>query len=459
MSIRFTTILRDLILENSRFQVLFDKFVKPKEKGKKGIIPFETLFSIIAADPTTRIPDGLNTDNVKPQDMERVKIGSYTQWILKNFVTPTLPADHPINILDPQSGQYKSAIKEFQNLYLEDLYKITGDLKKFDRFKSRLDQQYRDINKLTPDTLYNQVKDFSLEKTKATKDEKKEASTTYKHPGGEIVYRGGNWTVVKISDTGQLGKDAACFYGGSYQEPGKGETRWCTSSPGLTWFDRYIKDGPLYVVIPNKGTKYQSDKEFGDVSGLPSLRYQFHFPSNQFMDPADRQINLVDFLNTNEEGMKEYFKPEFMKSIAGEKGDKVVIDYPSDSSSKFMALYGFDEFFDTLPQNLKRFTFKNTSKSGDNINLNLPSDIGRFKELQALNLIGCVSSIPDEICSLTNLQYLSLVDNKNLQKLPECLGDMPNLMVLNMPGAGNQNIIPDSILRKAEEDEDFNLFT
>ena len=46
---------------------------------------------------------------------------------------------------------------------------------KFERFKNRLPQEYRDINKLTPDTLYDQVKDFSLEKTKASKEEKKEA--------------------------------------------------------------------------------------------------------------------------------------------------------------------------------------------------------------------------------------------------------------------------------------------
>jgi Leucine-rich repeat (LRR) protein len=148
-----------------------------------------------------------------------------------------------------------------------------------------------------------------------------------------------------------------------------------------------------------------------------------------------------------------------MKSLSGDKGDKVVIDYPRDSASKFVALYGFDELFATLPENLKRFTFKNTSIGGETISLNIPNDISRFKQLQALNFVNCIVSLPEAICSLPNLQYLSLVDNKNLQRLPECIGDMPNLMVLNMPGAEGKNIIPDSILRRAEEDEDFNLFT
>ena len=458
MSIRFTNLLRDLIVESSRFQVLFDKFVKPKERAKKGIMPFETLFALIVADPTTKVPNGTDIDTVKPQDMERVKIGKYAQWLIKNFIMPKLPADHPLMISDPQSSQYKQALKQFQALFMEDLYKVTINLQKFERFKNRLPQEYRDINKLSIETLQDQVKDFSLEKTKATADEKKEASVTYAHPGANIVYRGQDWTVAKITDKGPLGKEAACFYGGSHNEGRRGETTWCTSSPGLTWFDRYIGRGPLYVVIPNKARSFKSyGKETGDVSGLPADRYQFHFPDNQFMDADDRQINLIDFLNTNEEGLKQFFKPEFMQSLSGEKGEKVVIDYPGDSASKFIALYGFDEFFATLPESLKRLTFKNTSK--DKISLNIPNDIGRFKQLNAINFVGCVASLPEAICQLQNLQYLSLVNNPDLQMLPECVGNMENLMVLNLGGSDPKRVLPESVFRRAEEDEDFNLFT
>ena len=455
MAIRFTNILKDLIIESSRFQVLFDKFVKPKERGQKGIMPFETLFAIIAADPTSRFPEGMDVDTAKPEDMEKVKIGKYAQWLLKNFVSPKMEPNHPLMILDPQSGQYKQAMKEYQDLFLEDLYKVTGDLQKFERFKNRLPQEARDINKLTPETLYDNVKDFSLEKTKATKDEKKEASKTYQHPGADIVFKGKEWTVARISDKGQLGKDAACFYGGSYQEPGKGETRWCTSSPGLTWFDRYIKDGPLYVVIPNSGKAFTSGKDFGDVSGLPAYRYQFHFPSNQYMDPADRQIDLVDFLNTNEEGLKEYFKPEFMKGLSSAGGTKVSVQYPSDSASKFIALYGFDEFFTTLPKNINRLEF--IAKSANNLNLNIPSTIGNFTDLTAIHFVGCVASIPDTVCNLQKLQFLSLPDNPNIQMLPSCIAQMPKLSVINMKGS-NKNSIPDSVKQRIQEDDNLHLF-
>ena len=138
MSLRFTNLLRDLIVESSRFQVLFDKFVKPKERGQRGIMPFETLFALIVADPTTKVPEGMDIDNVKPEQMEKVKIGKYAQWLLKNFVAPKLEPNHPLMVLDPQSGQYKAALKAFQDLFMEDLYKVTTNLQKFERFKNRL---------------------------------------------------------------------------------------------------------------------------------------------------------------------------------------------------------------------------------------------------------------------------------------------------------------------------------
>ena len=454
MAIRFTSILRDLIIESSRFQVIFDKYVKPNKETRKGMMPFNVLFEIIAADPTSRVPEGMTAETAKPEDMEKVKIGKYTQWILKNFVTPNVELSS--GVTDPNSPAVKQAIKEYQALFLEDLYKVTGDLMKFERFKNRLPQEYRDINKLTPETLYDQVKDFSLEKTKATAEEKKEASTTYQHPGAETVTKFGNWTVVKISDKGQLGKDAACFYGGYYLEPQKGETRWCTSSPGLTWFDRYIKDGPLYVVIPNSPRKFTGSMDIGEKSGLPAYRLQFHFPSNQYMTPDDRNIDLVDFLSKEEEGLKNYFKPEFMGGLSQNNGEKVSVNYPGDSASKFIALYGFDEFFDTLPENIKRLEF--THKGGTSFNLNLPERIGDFKQLSALHLVGCVSKIPDSICNLKDLKFLSLPDNPNLQPLPACLAELPKLSIINIKNSKLDGTIPEALKQRAERDGNFFIF-
>ena len=452
MAIKFTNILRDIILESSRFQVLFDKYVKPKERGQKGMMPLQVLFKIIAGDPTSKVPDGMTADNVTAEKMENVKIGKYTQWLLKHFVSPKI--DLESGVTDPNSPAVKRAIKEWQDLFLEDLYKTTQDLMKFERNKNKLPQEYRDINKLTPQTLYDQVKDFSLEKTKASKEEKKEASQTYSHPGADNVTRLTNWTVVKITRTDDLGKDAACFYGGSHMEPSKGETRWCTSSPGLSYWKSYLSRGPLYVVIPNTPTKFKGfDKEVGDLSGLPANRYQFHFQDKQFMDADDRQIDLVAFLKDNPD-LKDYFKPEMMENILqGVDKNKATVDYPRDPASKFMALYGTEEFINSLPKTISRLEI--IAKGGE-LKFKFPSTLGELTNLTAIHLVGCVVSLPDSICNLQKLQFLSLPDNPELQKLPDCIADLPRLSIINLKGS-NKDALPES-LQNIGDDSPLHIF-
>ena len=452
MAIKFTNILRDIIVESSRFEILFNKYVKPKERGQKGMMPLQVLFKIIAGDPTSKIPEGMSEENVTADKMENIKIGKYTQWLLKNFVSPKI--DLESGITDPNSPVVKQAVKEWQELFLEDLYKTTQDLMKYERNKNKLPQEYRDINKLTPQTLYDQVKDFSLEKTKASKEEKKEASQTYSHPGADNVTRLSNWTVVKITRTDDLGKDAACFYGGSHNEPSKGETRWCTSSPGLSYWKSYLSRGPLYVVIPNTPTKFKGfDKEVGDLSGLPANRYQFHFQDKQFMDADDRQIDLVAFLKDNPD-LKDYFKPEMMENILqGVDKNKATVDYPRDPASKFMALYGTEEFINSLPKTISRLEI--IAKGGE-LKFKFPSTLGELTNLTAIHLVGCVVSLPDSICNLQKLQFLSLPDNPELQKLPDCIADLPRLSIINLKGS-NKDALPES-LQNIGDDSPLHIF-
>jgi hypothetical protein len=170
----------------------------------------------------------------------------------------------------------------------------------------------------------------------------------------------------------------------------------------------------------------------GGRTGLPQERYQFHFPSNQFMDRLDHRIELIDFLNGVGSELKEYFKPEFARGLTTSGGKKVEIEYPSSSAAKFIALYGFDEFFGSLPDDITNLLFNN--KSNENISLDVPSTIGRFKSLEALLLMKCVKSLPKEISNLKNLSFLSLPDNPNLKSLPDTIADLPSLMFVNLKG-------------------------
>jgi len=386
----------------------------------------------------------MDVNNIKPQDMDRVKIGKYTQWLLKNFVVPTLSDEE--KELDPKSSGYKNAVQRARNLFLEDLYKTTEDLKKFERAKQYLPQEQRDINKFTYISLFDTLKDFQIPEKKRAEMEKKEAKKSregFKHAGGEILFEGPNWTLIRVQDKGTVGKDAAIYYGG-FHEYDMGESRWCTSSPGLTYFNTYIKDGPLYVVFPN------DDKgQVGKKTGLPVERYQFHFPSNQFMDRDDRNVNLVELLNGPMAELKDFFKPEFAKGLASKGGgNRVEINYPESSAGKFVALYGFEELFENLPEEIEQLIINN--KSNENIALDVPKSLGRFTQLTSLLLRNLVKSLPDNIGDLKQLSFLSLPDNPQLKNLPETLSNLNNLVFILLKGSKNVKI-PTSMENKLTE--------
>ena len=439
---RFTTILKSLIVEGSKMDVLLDKYTKPQisKEGKKlkPKLSKDMFLTLIQADPDTKMN---NVDPLTADDKELVQIkpGGYSEWIIKHYLNPEIPEEYAS--LDKESEQFKKVLLRQREVYFEDLFKITNDLQKFKRFKARIEGE-RDLNKMTPSELYSKVKDFSLEKIKATAEEKQKAKETYEHPGGEIIFRGDEWTVAKISDTGKLGKDAACFYGGNYLEPSQGETRWCTSSPGLNWFDRYIKDGPLYVVIPNNW-----EGQRGIKSNLPAERYQFHFPSNQFMDVHDRTVNLVDLLNGKMSEIKGIFKNEFARGLTV-GGEKFVVDsFTSGPVGKFIALYGLDELIDSIPDTIKLFTMTNSEKNLQ-VNVKIPESISRFKSLKSLILNNCVSSVPDSICELPKLNFITILNCPDLKTVPECIADMPKILMLNLMGSNNV-VVPEKIKERA----------
>jgi hypothetical protein len=428
---KFTSLLKSIIVEQSRFEILFNALTKSGQskdgKKTKPKLTKDEFLALVQADPTTRM-NNVDIETAKSEDLAKVKAGSYVQWLVKNYLMPKTERA-------PGDNGYEREVKQVKETFMEDLYKVTDDLKKFERFKGRLPKEMRDINKLTPDQLYDAVKDFDLTLATTTKAERKSAPV---HPGGKLVYDGENWRVVEIKDKGVVGKEAACFYGGNNQE-----TRWCTSAPGASWFDRYIKDGPLYVIYnPN-------DTDIAPGTGLPKNRYQFHFPSNQFMDKDDRQQDLVSLLNGPMQELKGFFKPEFAKGLTV-GGEKLVIDsFSHGAIGKFIALYGLEDLIGSLPETLKEFQIQNRDNKTD-VTINIPEEIGRFKDLNMILLDNCVASIPESICELPKLRFLALINNPKLQTIPDCIADLPNLYFLNLKGSDNVRV-PESIKTKGTD--------
>jgi hypothetical protein len=375
----------------------------------------DILGQIIFADPTTKKPEGIDTSDLSLENLKEVQPGQYVNWMLKNFEKPEVD----------ESGNVGRA----RELFIEDLYQLTDDLAKFTKVKQYLPVDKRDINKFTsPNALFTFLNNFELPeriKEKLKKNEfKKEVRKEregFKHPGATVEFVGDKYTVIKIEGDNEKTREAASWYGGYNKE-----TRWCTSTKESRNFTRYIDDGPLYVILPN-----DDNGKVGEITGLPEDRYQFHFPSDQYMDRFDHSINLVEFLNDKAPDLKEYFKPQFAKDLVT-KGNKIDISYPNSSSGKYIALYGFEELLQYLPDNITEFGFVN--KSSQKLAWDIPASIGRFKQLNMLQLDGVVKTLPDEIGELTNLFMLVLSNNPQLKSLPASIGKLKGIVVMNLMG-------------------------
>lgn len=436
---KFYDILKDVILEDSRMDFLSDKFTKPS-KGKKPLLDPEQLFALVVADPKTKVEDGVDIDNFDGDFSVIQKVGPYAQWIIKQFLGLKSYNDSG-RILEPKEPNYEKFLDSARRLFFEDLIKVTQNLIKFDRFKGRLNVEDRNIDKLSLEKLDQIVSHFSLEKERATREEKSKAAQTYEHPGADIVFRSPKWTIAKVSRGDSLGRDAACYYGGNMLRPVEGETGWCTSPPGYERnFHYYISKGPLYVIIPNQSRTFRNyGMEVGRVSKLPADRFQFHFPDDQFMDAADEQIDLVEFLNENPE-LKEFFKPEFAKGLTNLDSKTLKIDnFNHGKLARWISLYGLDEIFNNLPDTLTQIKIKQPSGS-DKVDLKIPRTIGRFKNLEHLILVNCISELPDYICELEKLAILGVMENSELTNIPECVVTIPSLNFINFKNCPVQNV-------------------
>jgi hypothetical protein len=437
--------LRTIIVESTSFEELYKKYVEPKKdkEGKKikPIMDKGIFVQVLMADPTTKVPEGFDQTDLSDENLKNIKPGIYRNWLLKSYEKPAFDAETAANA---QFGtpSYERAIKDARSLFLEDLFKTTDDLKFFTKYKQYLPQDKRDINKFTPNSLFLFLQSFELpenikkklEKTELKKEVRK-SREGFNHPGSEVVFEGPTYTVIKIDKSkGKLAQEAASWFGGFY-DYNNGESRWCTSPPDASYTMGYLKDGPLYVVMAN------DDKgKVGKRTGLPQERFQFHFPSNQFMDRLDQRIELVQFLNGPASELKEFFKPEFAKGMSTGDGTRFEVDYPSSTVSKFIALYGFDDLFKALPESLTFFVFNN--KSNEKLDLKIPVEITKLKKLEAVMFQNCLSEVPEYLAQIKTLQFASFPQNPDLKSIPDAFADLPNLHFINLQGSPNAKLGP-----------------
>jgi len=148
--------------------------------------------------------------------------------------------------------------------------------------------------------------------------QKQEKST--KGEGQLLVYEDANWQVYFPQTKG-----AACALGK--------DTDWCTAAPGLDYYNEYSQDGQLIIFISKKD---------------PSIKYQLHYPSGQFMDVDDVPIGSRVFV-LNKIIIDNIIGSEFEKYLSEEERERILdIDTKSDNYSSMVddnyALIKYNEY-------------------------------------------------------------------------------------------------------------------
>lgn len=202
-----------------------------------------------------------------------------------------------------------------------------------------------------------------------------------------------------------------------------------------------------YIALGMDLTTGQLNSSSNEVIKYYLNRKAESLKTKKLSDLSKEDIALLN-LGVNKQ-LKEELKEKFAKELVGKKGEnKIDISYPNDADAKFIVLYGFNDLFENIPDTIGRIILKNTS--GDNLGLDIPKSITRFKNLSALVLTNIVRSLPEEIGQLENLEVLSLSNNSELKKLPQSIMNLPELMFVVLSGSNPE--LPKGFTEKFSED-------
>lgn len=151
---------------------------------------------------------------------------------------------------------------------LEDIPQIKQELIKFQKYKSKIPAEDRDLNSLSLPALYDVLEKLDPEEPVSNRAKDKQVKNEFFTNGDAIIiYKDSELTIVNPKT-----EAASCFFGKN--------TKWCTASAygGDNYFDSYNADGPLYIIMTKAHGKFQ-----------------FQFESNSYMDARDQELSSSDF--------------------------------------------------------------------------------------------------------------------------------------------------------------------
>ena len=220
--------------------------------------------------------------------------GKYTPWLIKIF-------------------------KNAPYLIAEDGYKANQYLEAFEIAKRRLTGPEKDIYsyKDLPE-LFEVVQPY-IEKTVEESDSQLRRRVQKAKNDIEVLYEDEDWKVL-IPES----YEASCYWGIN--------TEWCTATRSQrNSYDSYTKEGSLVIFI----NKHDPDE-----------KYQYHYGSKSFMDANDSEVDLMEFMEDQENKDFQSFLLSLDEQMADEHFEKVSV-LSSDAI--------LDAFYDDYPVELSEF--------------------------------------------------------------------------------------------------------
>lgn len=212
-------------------------------------IPDQIFDELIRLDPTFK--EGKNT------------VGTYGKWILNLYNKGKLNLDAEKDLINPLLTAFEENKSNFDN-------------KDISQFKTVNDLQAA-LDNVVPKELSHRQQVRQAQKMRRGVDLKKDA---------QLVFEDSEWEVYI-----PLTYAASCKLGQG--------TSWCTATTETNeYYEEYTEEGPLYILI----NKHNEDE-----------KYQFHFPSMQFMDKDDDEIYPYEDILSKDSDLNNFFSEMILK--------------------------------------------------------------------------------------------------------------------------------------------------
>jgi hypothetical protein len=150
---------------------------------------------------------------------------------------------------------------------------------------------------------------------------------------------------------------AACYYGQG--------TKWCTAAKNHNMFDTYNKQGSMYIVMPRQPAH-------------GGEKYQFHFPSAQFMNEQDRPVNVAQLLARFPQ-LKDVFQDEARQH----------------NNIQFM-FRGTEQEYQAVTQKISQYVSQGVKESLQSMN----SNIGRSMATAITNDVKMLRSLRSDLADM-----------------------------------------------------------